>query len=441
MKLDKCRRLISDITDEELKDFIGNQEENQWIEFKLKDYHRDPNDQEMHKREICKDITAMANAEGGYIIIGVQETNGLAQGFFSVDDFDRIVKRINSVCLQFIDPRIQNLEVKPRSFEWNGTEITLVIVHIPPSDLRPHGIVWNNATEFVKRYGDHIREYPISELSGAFSVRHYPPFIGQIDDKLNTLLRNTQREIRSSIAPEDDALEQEEVPDLLHLMKLRFENAVADDPYYRILAVPTTLNHNAVPTQEKEIQAILRNPPNVRRSGFGFTGVERIESSPEGITGIDIDYDVNVLNNAFLELRLPLLHRHFEWRKTEVGISADKNWLYPYAVCEYPVTFMRLAKAIYSSANIDSGIIVQQEYRNMRGFLLVEGNPGNPLFGAFERSRHEYDQVEPIFSKQTVNSDFIPDEVAYNLVKEVYAAFGLSEDSIPLFDANHKFTP
>ena len=441
MIFDNCQRRISEITDQELTSLIGYQEENQWIDFKLKDYHRDPNDREKHKREICKDITAMANAEGGYILIGVQETNRLANGFFTVDDSDRIVEHINSVCLQSIDPRIQNLEVKPRSFEWNGTSITIVIVHIPPSDLRPHSFAWKNSTQFVRRYGDHVREYPISELSEAFSVRRYPAIIGQINDKLNAMLRNTRRDRRNSMSPEDDALEQEEVPDLLHLMKLRFENAVSDDPYYRILAVPTTLNHNAVPTQEEEICDILRNPPNVRRAGFGFTGVEQIESFSDGLTGIDIDYNLDVLKNGFLELRLPLLHRHFEWRKAEVGIPVDTNWLYPYAVCEYPVTFMRLVKAIYTAASIDSEIIVEQEYRNVSRFLLVEGNPGNPLFGAFEPWRHVYDRLEPIVSKQTVDPDFVPDMVAYNLVRHVYASFGLGEDLIPLFDANHNFTP
>ena len=441
MIFDNCRRRISELTNQEITDFIGNQEENLWIEFKRQEYHRDPDDQEKHKREICKDVTAMANAEGGYILIGVQETRGLAQGFFTVNDSDKIVERIYSVCLQSIDPRIQNLEVKPRSFEWNGKGITLVIVHIPPSDMRPHCFVWKNSTQFVKRYGDRVREYPISELGDAISVRHYPPIVGQIDDKLNAILRYAQRDRRSSMSTDDNALEQDDVSNLLHLMTLRFESAVSDDPYYRILAVPTTINHNAVPTQEKEIQAILRNPPNVRRTGFGFTGVAQVESSREGITGIDIDYDVSVLKNGFLELKLPLLHRHFAWRKTELGIPADTNWLYPYAVCEYPVTFMKLVKALYSTARIDSKIFVQQEYRNVSRFLLVEGNPGNPLFGAFQPWRHEYNRLEPIVSQQTVNPDFVPDRVAYNLVKGVYEAFGLGKDLIPLFDANHNFTP
>ena len=75
-------RPISEITSQELIDLIGNIEEDLWIEYKKMEYKKDTNDLEKHKREICKDVTAMANAEGGYIIMGVDEVNKLAQGFF-----------------------------------------------------------------------------------------------------------------------------------------------------------------------------------------------------------------------------------------------------------------------------------------------------------------------------------------------------------------------
>ena len=442
MIFDNCHRRISEITDQELKNFIGNQEENQWIEFKRKDYHRDPNDPEKHKREICKDVTAMANAEGGYIFIGVQEKNKIAQGFFTVDNPDKIVESINSVCLESIEPRIQNLEVQTRSLKWNGRNITLVIIHIPPSDLRPHSFVWKNFTHFVKRYGNHIREYPISELEVAFSARHYPPILGQIHAQLDTISRNIQQSRRSSMSPQEDALEQQGVRDLLHLMKLRFEEAISDEPYYRILAVPTTLNSDAVSTQEEEIHTILRNPPNIRRTGFGFIGVERIEHSSEGIKGIDVwGYELVILRNGFIELRLPLSNEHFQWFKEERGFSTHLNWLYPYAVCEYPVTFMRLVQTIYLMSGITSSIVVQQEYRNLSGFLLVGRHPSNPLFGRIAEHQQMYTQSDAIGQRWTIDPGFVPDHVAYDLVKKIYASFGLDKELIPLFDTNHNFAP
>ena len=442
MIFDNCHRRISEITDQELIHLIGNQEENLWIDFKQKHYHQDPNDLEKHKYEICKDVTAMANGEGGYILIGVQEKDGIAEGFFSVQDPDKIERSINYVCLQFIDPRIPNLEVKKRTLEWKGQDITLVIIHIPPSTMRPHGIRWKGSINFVKRYADHTREYPMSELGVAFSVRHYPPTIGQINDKLDTILRNTQQNRRSSISPQEDALEQQAAEDLLHLMKLRFEEDISEEPYYRILAVPTTLNPDAVSTQEQKVHDILQYPQNVRRTGFGFIGVERIENSLEGIKGIGLlGYEVIILKNGFLELRQPLSSDQFQWFKEDRGFSANSKWLYPYAVCELPVTFMKLVKAIYSAVGIDSKIIIQQEYHNLNGFLLVGGYPSNPLFGRIEEHQQMYTQSDTIGQKWTIEPEFVPDQAAYDLVKEIYASFGLSEDLIPLFDENHNFVP
>ena len=222
----------------------------------------------------------------------------------------------------------------------------------------------------------------------------------------------------------------------------QFVKAISSEPYYRIFAVPRMLNPDAVSTREQEIHDILRNPPNVRKTGFGFIGVQSLTSSSEGITGPDVwGYKVVIFKNGFFELRRPLSSTQFQHRMENSGISADSNWLYPYAVCELPVTFMRLVKAIYLAAGIDSEILVQQEYRNLSGFLLIGGNPSNPLFGRIEVFQHVYTEPHAIGQPQTIEPDFVPDQVAYNLVKELYASFGLSEESIPLFDENHKFVP
>ena len=218
------------------------------------------------------------------------------------------------------------------------------------------------------------------------------------------------------------------------------KEAIVSAPYYRVLAESST--HHAVRTEDSNIHKILRNPGNVRRTGFGFIGVKRIDSSPEGIKGVDAwGYEVELSRNGSLGLQCPLSNTQFQWYKQESGIPSHSNWLYPYGVCEYPVTFMRLVKEIYQAARIDSQIYVQQEYHNLNGFLLVGRHPLNPLFGKLEHEQNVYRSFDPIVSQLTVNPCFEADQVAYDLVKPVYASFGLSEDLIPLFDANHNFTP
>ena len=433
-------RRISEITSQELIDLIGNQEENSWIDFKQQDYHRDPNDLEKHKREICKDVTAMANAEGGYILIGVSEANKIAQGFFTIDDTANTAQRINDVCLQNVDPRIPNLEVEPYSLKWDNKDIELVIIHIPPSEMRPHSFKWGGATNFVKRYGDVTREFPVSELIQDLLVRYQPPIISQIESQLSFILRNTQMDRRDSISPQDDALRVEEVDNLLHLMKLRFEEAISDQSYYRILAAPKELNPETVDTRSEDIRNILLNPPNIRYAGFGVTGIlerDMIRSS-EGIKGNNIGSGkIFLLKNGFLEVRCPLSNSHFQWMRDESRISTE--WLYPYVVCEFPVSFLKLVKGIYEASGSDSTVIIQQEYHNLRGFMLPKGNPSNVGFAAFQDERNVYAHSDPIISKRSVESDFDPDQVAYDLVKDVYDCFGLDERWIPAFDENGNF--
>lgn len=427
-------RSIAEITESELTGLIGNQEENQWIDFKQKAY--DVED----KREIYKDVTAMANADGGYILIGVSEENKVAKGFFTVPDADKIVQSINSICLQHIDPRIRNLEVGPKSFHWNGKNITLVIIRIPLSELRPHSFTWKGSTNFVKRYGDHTREYPISELVQDLLELRYPPIIGQIDGKLDAILRNMGQDRRSSMSPQDDALEQEDVKDLLHLMNLRFQKATSGKPYYRILAVPETLNLHAVSTQDDHIRETLYNPPDRRHGNFGLAGFQEISSTAEGISAPDTSRGgITLLRNGFIEVRCPLSgSSQFQWRRNEFEISTTW-WLYPHVVCEFPVTFLRLVKAIYAYSRINSRVLIQQEYHNLTEFTLIGGQPASIFFALLPIGQGVYEQPQPIISKRMVNPDFVPDHVAYDLVKEVYDSFGLNYGDIPDFDENGNF--
>ena len=223
-------------------------------------------------------------------------------------------------------------------------------------------------------------------------------------------------------------------------LALDSKETILNAPYYRILVTPTT--YQTVRTEDSNIHEILQNPSDARRTGFGFIGANRIEPSPEGIKGTDAwGYEVELSRNGSLGLTTPLSNTQFQWYKVESGIPSQSNWLYPYGVCEYPVTFMRLVKEIYQAAGITSQIHVQQEYHNLNGFLLVGRHPLNPLFGKLDHERRVYNSFDPIVSHQTVNPCFDADRVAYELVKPVYASFGLSEDLIPLFDENHHFSP
>jgi hypothetical protein len=430
-------RQISEIKPEEIVDLVNRKiVEDQCLEFKQEPYrllkNSDSKDREEQKTELCKDVASIANAEGGYIIIGIKEENKIAKDFINVKNADSICESITQLCLQYIEPHVISLEVRAFEFDWKGNQCNIIIIHIPSNSEKPHGIKRNNTTFFVKRYGAHIREMPVPEITSNSK--------GNILDDIERIER-----IKSQISTQDNALEQRLVETLIYLMKLRFQKNFPDIPYYRIIAVPENLDPNLISAKLNNIINIFRNPPNIRVNGFGFQGVYEILTTPEGriIKGNVRQQEVILLMNGFIELRYPLLNRHFQWQIDKVIPNIKNPWLYPYAVCEYPVSFLRLIKSIYSEIGINYKIHIQQEYWHIDDFILVSGHPGNLFFGAFVEDQHKY-HLEPdqtAVAKKVVDPDFNPDHIAYDLVKEIYSYYRFEESSIPLFDENHNFTP
>ena len=194
-------RPISEINDQDLMDLIGNQEENLWIDFKERHYEGYRTDGEKYKREICKDVTAMANAEGGYILIGVGEEDKIAQRFVDIPETERKVESIHNTCHQHIVPRIAKLDVKPHRLRLPDKAYNLIIIHIPFSENRPHGFNSRGTLNFVKRYGDTTKEFQIEEFIPDLLARHQLPSLndlrGQLD-RIESQTTNILKEIGGS---------------------------------------------------------------------------------------------------------------------------------------------------------------------------------------------------------------------------------------------------
>lgn len=184
-------RPISEIKDQDLIALIGNQEENLWIDFKKRHYEGYRTDGEKYKREICKDVTAMANAEGGHILLGVDEENKIAQRFVDIPDTERKAESIYNTCHQHIVPRIAKLEVKPHKLRLQDKAYNLIIIYIPFSENRPHGFNSRGTLNFVKRYGDITKEFQIEEFIPDLLARHQLPSMNDISGQLDRIESQT----------------------------------------------------------------------------------------------------------------------------------------------------------------------------------------------------------------------------------------------------------
>ena len=113
-------------------------------------------------REMLRDIVAIANADGGYLILGIREDAfGRAESIVPMKGAPDKVQPIRQVCLDGISERIEGLEVK--AFEFSPGE-GLIVIRIPKSDHRPHMVIKEHRTDFFRRYETYKREMTIDEI-------------------------------------------------------------------------------------------------------------------------------------------------------------------------------------------------------------------------------------------------------------------------------------
>lgn len=112
--------------------------------------------------EMLRDISAFANSEGGYLILGVDEDgNGNPTTFVPIDNPAMVVDKMRKLCLDGISERIEGLEVRYYEMGFNQG---VVVTHIPPSQRRPHMVTLDDRNEFCRRYESMKRNMTIAEI-------------------------------------------------------------------------------------------------------------------------------------------------------------------------------------------------------------------------------------------------------------------------------------
>lgn len=115
-----------------------------WPESSSLEFKRDaPGNSDKDKHELLKDISALANADGGDIIYGINETNGVASEIYplTAETADNLIRRINQTVESGIEPRILGLQFMP--IDVSGGYV--LVVRVPASFLGPHEVPPKNS--------------------------------------------------------------------------------------------------------------------------------------------------------------------------------------------------------------------------------------------------------------------------------------------------------
>lgn len=158
-------RSLHELNLEDFRTLIENRiPEGPHLDYKQTAYSGRPSD----IREMLRDVISLANANGGYLVMGISEDgSNCPVDFYPIEDYISISQGIRQACLDGIQERLDGLEVAGYEIEPNKG---IIVIHVPPSDKTPHMVSLNHHSDFYRRYDTDKRVMTIGEIRDSFLV-------------------------------------------------------------------------------------------------------------------------------------------------------------------------------------------------------------------------------------------------------------------------------
>lgn len=121
------------------------------------------------KREALKDVSALANAFGGHLVIGIEEENGLPVSIRGISNVnpDEVILRLEQIVRTGIEPRIQGIRMRPVPL---ASGAYCFVLRVPRSWNPPHRVSAQNSNRFWIRNTGGTHEASIEELRTLFTL-------------------------------------------------------------------------------------------------------------------------------------------------------------------------------------------------------------------------------------------------------------------------------
>lgn len=137
------------------------------IESRTLDYKRDLyGASDKDKKSFLIDVSALANTNGGYLVIGVAEDEGVPKSIAGVNisDFDKLKLHFENLLRMSVDPPI-------RGIEFQTVDITadkkVLVIEVPRSVNRPHAVAHNGYYRFHGRHSGGTYPFAVNDIKRA----------------------------------------------------------------------------------------------------------------------------------------------------------------------------------------------------------------------------------------------------------------------------------
>jgi hypothetical protein len=354
--------------------------ESERLEFKRDVYGRADDD----IREFLKDISSIANASGGFLLVGVDaDAEDRATGFPGIANGADEASRMLSSC------RV-NLEDQILGLEFGLVEVAparhVLVWGIPRSTRAPHMITFKGLHQFWRRHGRQKARMTIEEIRDA-CLR-----VETIRQRLEDFVDGRRKTQLAAIGRREGVM--------------------------LLSATPLMVRDEVLDTSDRTVRDLLCNPPRSRPNGFGV--LRHVNARPT-IYGLETKQDVDQIQafrNGHIEAVVNIAR---EDRPTRLN---------PFQVAEVPLNFLLLVSTLMNHLGLQEPVVIG---------VTIAGIPNWEMqIGMIERGKWEGRRDLELPAMQfayPLNSGIAAKHIAHR----VWNAMGL--DTCQLFDDHGNFNP
>lgn len=133
------------------------------------EFKRDlPGNGDDQKKEFLADVTSLANAQGGDLVFGIEDADGMAAALPGVQagNVDAEVLRLENIIRSGVEPRLIGVRMHWVKLSNGGGAL---IIRVPAGLLAPHRVIYRNSGRFYNRTSRGKYEMDVHELRHAFT--------------------------------------------------------------------------------------------------------------------------------------------------------------------------------------------------------------------------------------------------------------------------------
>jgi hypothetical protein len=362
------------------------------------------------RKEMLRDISAMANSRGGYLLIGITEKSDVAVELAGIEEAETAAERLLASAVSGIEDRINGLATRIIPLD-NGRSI--LAVGIPASTRAPHMVTFQGENRFWIRHGAQKMAMTVEEIREACS-------------RVETLYADLEGFLRR----QSDKAE-----------RLAARNPGI--PILRCCMTPLTVKADRLDIRAVELRELMKQPPDMRHHGFTLEWPLGTQPEPT-MMGLTISlshlHTLDVFRNGYTEFRVGFT-RDTQIRDVPRQDGSKTRVFNELALVEYTVSALRFYRSLSRLAALPGPHVVAWGVLNASGVHLAR-HPGARMGGAADGSYYgprawmEDHLTLPAVQAPEINA---PDRIARTLMDRVWQSFGY--EAAPFFAPDGGFAP